>query len=139
MLDQNQKVSRSPDLSLVLRAQEGEAEAFDCLFAQHKNGVYACLWHMLGGDAEAVEEAVGNVFISVFKSLKRFRGDSSFSTWVYRIAINEARARIRQKRRWGLLRSVALDDQIDTPDVDADDPAAETQRREDARVLRRAV
>src|SRR5579871_5794658 len=86
--------------SLLQRARTGETEAFDHLFTEYKDGVYACLWHLLDGDADLVEEAVGNVFLSAYRSLGRFRGESSFSTWLYRIAVNEAHARNRQKRRW---------------------------------------
>src|SRR5947207_3480763 len=88
-----------PEQHLLHRARAGEAGAFDRLFREHKDGVYACLWHLLGGEADLVEEAVGSVFLSAYRSLGRFRGDSSFSTWLYRIAINEANAHIRRKRR----------------------------------------
>lgn len=90
------------DAKFVLRAQSGDVIAFDRLFALHRDGVYACLWHLLGGNAELIEEAIGNVFLSAYRNLKRFRSESAVSTWLYRIAINEARARIRHEKRWTL-------------------------------------
>src|SRR5215467_15484683 len=99
MLAETQQKPSLPEHSLLHRARAGESAAFDCLFREHKDGVYACLWHLLGGEADLVEEAVGSVFLNAYRSLGRFRGDSSFSTWLYRIAVNEAHARLRQKRR----------------------------------------
>src|SRR5947199_8836128 len=95
---------------LLHRARAGETEAFDRLFQEHKDGVYACLWHLLGREADLVEEAVGSVFLNAYRSLGSFRGDASFSTWLYRIAMNEAHARIRQKRRRRLLGWDSLDE-----------------------------
>lgn len=88
------------ETALIRRAKAGEAYAFDRLFTLHKDAVYACLWHLLDGDADLVEEAVGNVFISAFRGLRGFRGHSSLGTWLYRIAVNEALARRNQKKRW---------------------------------------
>ena len=123
------------------RARSGEDEAFDCLFRQHKDAVYACLWNLLDGEADVVEEAVGNVFLNAYRGLKAFRRDSSFSTWLYRIAVNEAHARIRQKRRQRLLGWFSLDDR-DLPKhgfPQSSDPAEGVLRSEDGRILRQAV
>src|SRR5947208_4228440 len=110
MLEQKRQMPFAMDQSLLRRAQAGDNFAFDQLFYQHKDGVYACLWHLLGGDPDQVEEAVGNAFLSAFRSLGRFRGEAAFSTWLYRIAMNEAHARIRQKRRWRLFGSRSIDE-----------------------------
>src|SRR5258708_24306550 len=99
MLAEKQQKPTLPEQPLLHRARAGEAEAFDCLFREHKDSVYACLWHLLDGEADLVEEAVGSVFLNAYRSLGRFRGESSFSTWLYRIAVNEAHARLRQRRR----------------------------------------
>jgi RNA polymerase sigma-70 factor (ECF subfamily) len=125
---------------LVL-AREGDGEAFDRLFHEHKDAVYSCLWHLLDGEADVVEEAVGNVFLSAYRSLGRFRGDSAFSTWLYRIAVNEAHACIRRKRRRRMLGFLSFSD----PDVEraigpaADDPAEQVLQEEAERALSRAV
>src|SRR5437868_14621734 len=110
MLAEKQPKSSLPEQRLLHRARAGEPEAFDSLFREHKDGVYACLWHLLGGDADLVEEAVGSVFLNAYRSLGRFRGDSAFSTWLYRIAVNEAHARNRQKRRRSLFSLLSLHD-----------------------------
>jgi RNA polymerase sigma-70 factor (ECF subfamily) len=127
--------------TLLQQAREGESRAFDTLFREHKDGVYACLWHLLEGEADAVEEAVGAVFLSAYRGLHQFRMDSSFSTWLYRIAVNEAHARARRKRRQRLLGWFSLDDRDTRHDdlVTIGDPTEEILREEDGRTLWRAV
>jgi RNA polymerase sigma-70 factor, ECF subfamily len=129
------------DQRLLERAQTGEADAFDRLFHEHKDGVYACLWHLLGGDADTVEDAVGGVFFSAYRNLDRFRGDASFKTWLYRIAVNEAHACIRRNRRHTLLAQLWPhgDDNRNEPGSAADDPAERFLRSEEERTLWRAV
>jgi RNA polymerase sigma-70 factor (ECF subfamily) len=135
---------RHTDLSerqKLSRAQEGDGAAFDRLFHEHKDAVYSCLWHLLDGDAEQVEEAVGNVFLSAYRSLGRFRGDSAFSTWLFRIAINEAHACVRRRRRHKMLGFLSFSD----PDVElapgpeSGDPAIQLLQAEEERTLSRAV
>ena len=141
MLAEKQQKSDLSEQTLLLRARAGETDAFDCLFREHKDGVYACLWNLLDGEADLVEEAVGSVFLSAYTGLGRFRGAASFSTWLYRIAVNEAHARIRQKRRQQLFRWFSLHD----PEVAkaavamSDDPADRLLRSEEDRRLRQAV
>jgi RNA polymerase sigma-70 factor (ECF subfamily) len=141
MLAEQRRKPSLPEQHLLRRARAGEAEAFDCLFREHKDGVYACLWHLLSGEADLVEEAVGSVFLSAYRSLGRFRGDSSFSTWLYRIAVNEAHARLRQKRRLRLFGWLSLQE----PRVEkealptADDPVEHLLNAEEERRLRQAV
>lgn len=141
MLAEKRSNQSWPEDCLLHRARDGEADAFDRLFEQHKDGVYACLWHFLDGDADLVEEAVGSVFLNAYRSLDRFRSDSSFSTWLYRIAINEAHACTRLKRRRQLLGWLSLHE----PKAAAarpshpDDPAEQLLRSEEERLLHRAV
>ncbi len=130
-----------PEEELVRRAQAGEAEAFDRLFTSHKDGVYACLWHLLNGDSDQVEEAVGSVFISAYRGLARFRGEAALSTWLYRIAVNEARARIRQKRRRRLGGLLSFHEPALSREAlpETNDPAKRFLHSEEDRLLWQAV
>lgn len=129
----------SRERDLVCRASHGELAAFDQLFVLHKDAVYACLWHLLDRDAELVEEAVGGVFLNAYRGLARFRGESSFSTWLYRIAVNEANRRRRQRRRWRLFGPVPLKDcDPETPN-EGTDPAGNLLREDERRRLCQAV
>jgi RNA polymerase sigma-70 factor (ECF subfamily) len=83
-------VAKDTDKELVRRVQKGDRYAFDLLFSryQHKilNLVSRYLW-----DPQDVEDVTQEAFIKAFRALPRFRGESAFYTWLYRIAINTAK------------------------------------------------
>lgn len=85
------------DLELVTRAREGEEQAFAMLFEAHKKRVYALCLRMTADVAEA-EDLTQDAFIQVFRKLGTFRGDSAFSTWLYRIAINTVLMKLRKRK-----------------------------------------
>lgn len=128
-----------PERDLVRRAAKGDPSAFDHLFTTHKDSVYAYLWHLLDGDAEVVEEAVGSVFLSAFRGLSRFRGESAFSTWLYRIAVNEARRCHRRLLARNRFRLVMLLDSACDARSDGLDPEAQFLREDRHRGIRLAV
>lgn len=76
------------DLVLVQRAQQGDMVAYDELVRRYQDRVYATIYHMTGNHEDAVDLAQ-EAFIKGFQALKSFKGDSSFYTWVYRIAVNK--------------------------------------------------
>ena len=87
---------------LVARAQGGDQTAFRDLYRQHAGRVYAlCL--RLTGEASAAEERTQDVFVRLWDKLSSFRGESAFSSWLHRLAVNvvlnEQRARGRRDRR----------------------------------------
>ncbi|MGH7529714.1 MAG: RNA polymerase sigma factor [Burkholderiales bacterium] len=71
----------------VTRAQAGDHQAFRDLYAEHVGRVYAlCL--RLTGDAAAAEERTQDVFVRLWDKLRSFRGESAFSSWLHRLAVN---------------------------------------------------
>ena len=90
-----------PD-DLVARAQAGDQTAFRDLYRQHAGRVYAlCL--RLTGDGREAEERTQDVFVRLWTKLRSFRGDSAFSSWLHRLAVNvvlnERRTTGRRERR----------------------------------------
>lgn len=81
---------------LVARAQRGEEAAFEALFQQHRQRVYALCLRMTGNTAEA-EELTQEAFLQVFRKIHTFRGESAFSTWLHRLAVNIVLMRARKK------------------------------------------
>ncbi len=81
---------------LILRAQAGEAEAFRELFALHKDRVASIVFRFLGQSAD-VDDVVQDVFLHVHRSLPRFRGDSRFTTWLYRLTANITKMHLRKR------------------------------------------
>jgi RNA polymerase sigma-70 factor (ECF subfamily) len=85
------------DNELLRFAREGDAAAFDALIRRHDRFLYRVARSILLDDYEA-EDVVQETFIKAFKGLVNFRGDASLSTWLTRIALNEALARKRRQR-----------------------------------------
>ncbi len=82
---------------LVARAQQGEEAAFTALFEAYNRRVYWVCLRMAGSPAEA-EDLTQEVFLKVFRKISTFRGESSFATWLHRLAVNEILMHLRQKR-----------------------------------------
>jgi RNA polymerase sigma-70 factor (ECF subfamily) len=77
-------------------AQQGDPLAFERLYQLHSARVYALCLRMTGNTAEA-EDLLQDVFLMVFRKIRTFRGDSAFSTWLHRIAVNLTLMRLRKK------------------------------------------
>jgi RNA polymerase sigma-70 factor, ECF subfamily len=86
------------DTELLQRVRERDPAAFRILIRRHDRYLYRIARSILLNDHEA-EDVVQETFIRAFTRLVGFRGDASLSTWLARIAINEARRRQRQQRR----------------------------------------
>jgi RNA polymerase sigma-70 factor, ECF subfamily len=85
------------DAELVALAREGDLDAFAELVRRHEQRVRTMLLRLLD-DERDVEEAAQDAFVQAWRSLERFRGDAAVFTWLYRIAVNEALARLRRKQ-----------------------------------------
>ena len=86
-----------PDAALIARAQEGDTAAFRQIFLRHRDTVSRIVYRMIGPSPD-VEDVVQDVFLNVYRSLPSFRGDSKFSTWLYRLATNVTRMHLRRGR-----------------------------------------
>lgn len=83
--------------SLVQRAQGGDEQAFATLFQLHKRRVYSVCLLMTKDIAEA-EDLTQEAFLQVFRTVGSFRGDSAFSTWLYRVAVNTVLMKLRRRK-----------------------------------------
>jgi len=83
--------------SLVQRAQRGDEAAFATLFQLHKKRVYSVCLQMTKDVADA-EDLTQEAFMQVFRSVNSFRGDSAFSTWLYRVAVNTVLMKLRRRK-----------------------------------------
>jgi len=88
------------DEELLQRYLDGSEQAFGELVARHEDRIFGLALRMLGERADALD-ATQEAFISAFRQARSFRGDSSFGTWLYRIAINACKDLIRKRGRWG--------------------------------------
>jgi RNA polymerase sigma-70 factor, ECF subfamily len=99
------------EASLVQRCAAGEETACAELVAEHQRMVVQLAVNLLGDREEALDLSQ-EVFLRVFRTIGRFRGQSSLRTWIYRIAINQARNRHRFWRRRHRADQVSLDQHV---------------------------
>ncbi len=95
--ERNRATGANPELTLVQRAQRGDEEAFSILFQTHRKRVYSVCLLMTKDVAEA-EDLTQEAFLQVFRSVGSFRGDSAFSTWLYRVAVNTVLMKLRRRK-----------------------------------------
>ena len=92
--------SSDQDAALVRAIQAGDMAAFDQMVVKHKDKLFNMVYWFLG-DYQEANDCSQEIFIKVFKSIKKFRSESSFSTWLYRIAINTCKNRLKSSAyRW---------------------------------------
>ena len=87
----------SEDQQLVKRAQLGHLEAYDELVRRYQERIYATIYHMAANHEDA-NDLAQETFIKAYQALKSFKGDSSFFTWVYRIAVNKTINFLKQRK-----------------------------------------
>jgi len=135
------------ETQFIERLRAGETAAFDRLVHERSGEVYALLYR-LTEDPEEARDLTQETFLRVFQSIDRFRGDADLKTWIYRIALNQARNRWRWWRRRRRDATVSLDaspagSTAQPLDAQLRDrgagPEQETLRREREAVLRRAL
>jgi RNA polymerase sigma-70 factor, ECF subfamily len=108
--------SLESDLELLTRCREGDQDAFTRLMKRHEQQVFAIAFRTLG-DRNDAADAVQDTFVNVYRRAQSFRGDSAFSTWLYRIAINASKDVLRRK-----LRAPLPQEQDEAHEVAADGP-----------------
>jgi RNA polymerase sigma-70 factor (ECF subfamily) len=91
------QVEAAGDWSIVLQVQAGDVAAFDQLIRKYRERVYAMVYHMTANREDAAD-LTQDAFIKAFQSIHRFQGQSSFFTWLYRIALNGALTHIRRNK-----------------------------------------
>ena len=114
------------ELDLVRRCQAGDTEAFDELVSRYRTRVFGMIYNMVHSEQDAWDLAQDS-FLKAWKSIKRFRGRSSFYTWIYRIVMNVTIDWLRKKQIKGA--GTEFDDAIQLRQVD---PASKTVPKTEA-------
>jgi RNA polymerase sigma-70 factor, ECF subfamily len=106
--DMQRQAAGEDDQVLMQRLKAGDHEAFELIFRRYINRVSRQALRLLGDTAEA-EEVVQEVFLTIYTKAHTFRGDSAFSTWLYRLTVNAALGRLRRRKGND---AVSLDDYL---------------------------
>jgi RNA polymerase sigma-70 factor (ECF subfamily) len=113
----NEASAEATDEALVLRVKNGDTQAFDLLVRKYRNRVYSVIYNMTANAADA-SDLTQDAFIKAFQSINRFRGNSAFYTWLYRIAVNGALSHLKKSRRRHFFSLQSMDaSQMDKVDV----------------------
>jgi RNA polymerase sigma-70 factor (ECF subfamily) len=86
-----------PDALLVSQAQAGDVHAFESLVRQYRNDVFALSYHFVRNREEAWDISQ-EVFIKAYRSLRQFRGEASFKSWLLRITANQCKDQLKKRR-----------------------------------------
>jgi RNA polymerase sigma-70 factor (ECF subfamily) len=119
------------EAELVRRCKAGEREAQDQFYRRFRRQVAANLYRVLGQRTD-LDDLVQDVFIIAFRGLARFRGEARLSTWLYRICVNVALGRIRQKTRRppAMLMANPVVDEVDSSPPSPEQALRQQQDRE---------
>ena len=138
--------SSDRDAALVRAIQAGDMAAFDQMVVKHKDKLFNMVYWFLG-DYQEANDCSQEIFIKVFKSIKKFRSESSFSTWLYRIAINTCKNRLKSSAYRWKKKTVPLENPESSKDGNisykiqnnSPSPANELEKKERLMMIQKAI
>jgi RNA polymerase sigma-70 factor (ECF subfamily) len=89
---------------VIEACQQGDRDAFHSLFVAYRDKVFSIAVYSSGGDRSVAEDVTQQIFVKLFTAIRQFRGDSEFTTWLYRLVVNACMDERRRRRRllpWG--------------------------------------
>lgn len=126
----------NPDeLKLIQEFNEGNEQAYNQLVLRYKEKIYWIVRRMIP-DHDDADDITQSVFIKAYQSLRSFKGDSSFYTWIYRIAINLSLNEIRRKK---IHKIFSIDDAIHQISSTDDQPIETMMKEERTRLIKSAI
>lgn len=134
------RASFPSDEEIVRRVRAGDIGLFEVLMRRYDERVYRVVRSVLRNDSET-EDVTQKAWVSAFTHLDQFRGRARFSTWLIRIALHEAWADARRRRRYEALKAPSGSDgeRRSASTVSLPDPEQEASRREAASLLETAI
>jgi len=147
MSEEADKESREPqfDAALVRSFQAGNKAAFDKLVLNHKDRIFNLCFRFLG-DYQEANDSAQEVFVKAYRSLKRFRFESAFGTWLYRIAVNTCKNKVKSLDYRYAEKMVYLDNPGTVQDAhgleisdETQSPLAELEKRERMELIQQAI
>ena len=115
----SQEEKTDPDHELVRRAQDGNTRAFDDLVVKYSPKLYGMVYHMTASK-EDTHDLLQDIFAKAYRSLKRFRGKSTFYTWIYSISTNMTLNFLKKRKRRSALSLDNVDSGIQNNDAMVD-------------------
>jgi RNA polymerase sigma-70 factor (ECF subfamily) len=88
------------DGNVIEACQQGDRDAFQLLFETYKDKVFSLAVYTVGGDRAVADDVTQQIFLKLFTAIRQFRGDSEFTTWLYRLVVNACIDERRKRKRW---------------------------------------
>ena len=121
-IDSRKTAVEDEDLQYVTLCQKGEVDAFAVLVERHQKKMLNIAYRMTGDYDEACD-VTQEAFIAAYKSIKQFKAEAKFSTWLYRIVINYSKNRLKQLRSRSGHEIVSIDDSGEVKSESAGNPS----------------
>ncbi|WP_286264359.1 RNA polymerase sigma factor [Thalassotalea atypica] len=99
VIDAKNLFSQDEEKAIIVKAQQGEQQAFHQLYELYHRRMYALCWRMLA-DKGSAEDVCQEVFVQLWQNIRNFRGDSKFSTWLHSVATNVVLGHLRKHKNW---------------------------------------
>lgn len=133
-------MTREEELLLVRAVQRGSTEAFEQLYTENERRVYALALRMCGNEQDAMD-AAQDAFLKAYRAIGSFRGESAFSTWLYRLTANAATDLLRKRRTGRIVSLEELQEREEgfDPPAAAPTPEEEAEEQETRRELNEAL
>ncbi len=101
---------------LIQLAKDGKRSAFDALVKSCAHNIYNLAMRLTRGDVSASQDIAQDAFVNAYRNIDKFKGDSTFSNWVYRIAVNTWKNRVRYEKRRLFSKHSSIDEERETED-----------------------
>jgi RNA polymerase sigma-70 factor (ECF subfamily) len=142
---QNPGADPEEDTALIQSFQTGRKAAFDQLVLRHQSRIFnLCCWYL--GDEQEANDSAQETFVKVYRSLKGFRFESAFSTWLYRVAVNTCKNKLKSSSYRHRAKAVPIGNPgggdgsaaVDVED-DTASPLKDLEKKERIRIIKAAV
>ena len=114
-VDERNRVVVDEDAKFVIACQKGDVDAFEVLVEKYQKKMLNIAYRMTG-DYEEASDVVQEAFLSSYRTIKKFRGEAKFSTWLYTITVNHAKNRLKQMQSRSRHEAVSIDDPVESQD-----------------------
>lgn len=127
-----------PDRELVRRAQQGDPAAFNDLVLRHQEKIFNAVYRFAGNWEDACD-ITQRAFINAFRKIAEFKGDSAFTTWMYRIAFNQSVSFRRESGRQKAVSLYAKDEEMVHEPVYEENPGGRMESEDSQRKVQQAL
>ena len=114
-VDERNRAVADEDARFVIACQKGDVDAFEVLVERYQRKMLNIAYRMTGNYEEACD-IVQEAFVSAYRTIKKFRGEARFSTWLYTITVNHAKNRLKHMQSLSRHEVVSIDDPVESED-----------------------